>query len=454
MGSYEDQLKDLAYGESWEMTKLGTLIQAVERQQQQLQKTLKSLPEHWKGQSSETLVSRLNVHHGNLEKLKERLYSGQQQVTGNGQFTCAATCDNTERKMNAQAAYENLSSSHIPTNILDQIGLGAEIVEVVGIGPVDLAAKGVGWITDQLSNRREEDARKAVEALDVDIRARAKRLTDGEVTFDPLPTFDGTFEEVPPLQYTPPAGNGPGGGVGGGPSGNPGGSGGPGGGGTGGDQPYTPTDPTNPNDPYDPRNPTDPTDPTNPRDPYDPRNPYDPRDPYDPTDPTNPTGPEDGGGDGPGDVEYPYDPYDPSQPSGPDSGVDDGRAGHDVRSGVGAAGLGGVGLAAGAKLAKGGFGGLGGFGGAGAGAGSGLVGTTGAGSAGSGSGSKSGAGAGASSKAAGAGRPGGMMMGAQGGGSSSKKGAPNKLGYVADKFEDEYEENMPHPSSRAGKRTN
>lgn len=44
------------------------------------------------------------------------------------------------------------------------------------------------------------------------------------------------------------------------------------------------------------------------------------------------------------------------------------------------------------------------------------------------------------------------MMGGHGGAGSDRKGSINRLGYVAPKFEDDYEENMPHPAARAGKR--
>lgn len=180
-------------------------------------------------------------------------------------------------------------------------------------------------------------------------------------------------------------------------------------------------------------------------------------------------GPGDGGGGGnnPGGGDGGYGPGDryptPQRPAGPavDGGLDSGQTGLGMRSGLGAAGLGAAGLAAGAKLASGagagglgaGAGGLGaggfGVGGPGGAGTAGLGGTTGTGSAGAGAGN-SGSNA-AKGAGAGAGRQ-GMMMGGQGGGAADKKGGANRLGYVAPKFEDDYEESMPHPASRAGKR--
>ena len=458
MASYEEQLKELASGENWDMTNLMSLVNAVDVQTKKVDTVIASLPEFWKGESSEVLLARLKVHKNNLVKLKEFIYSGNQQVTGNAEFMCYATCDNADRKEQAQIALQNLPSTILPASVVDQINTGAEVVEVATIGPVNLAAKGVGWITDQLSGNREQAAKKAVEELNGMIDARARVLRSRNVTFDPMPQVPGENTQTAPGS-TPGGGGsqyplGPGGGSG------PGGLGpsspsGPGGGGGGLETPDGPGD-------FDPRDPDYPRDRDNPD--Y-PTYPNYPNHPTNPTDPNFPGG--DGGGNGPGDHDYPTWPggngTDPTEPTGPsvDSGMDDGTtgAGAGVRSGLGAAGLGGVGLAAGAKLAGGGLGrlgGLGGFGGmGGAGAGpSGVIGS--AGTAGSGGAGKPGGGSGAGgaggAKGSGAARPGGMMMGGQAGASSNKKGAINRLGYVAPKYEDEYEQNMPHPASRAGKR--
>lgn len=453
MGSYEEQLKDLAYGGDWNITQLGALITAVEQQQAKLQEVMKALPAQWKGQASEILLARLEVHHRNLGYLKDQLYSGQQQITGNGQYSCAATCDSADRIQKARAAYESLPSTIVPQHVLDQVKQGAKIVEVATVGPVDVAAKGVGWIADKLLGNREDAARAAVEAIDKESVARAEALTTIPVKFDPLPTFSGNFEPVPDPVPIP-------GGTGGRLEGHP--NGGVSGIGDIGGRPNPPHPVSNVGTegiagkvepPYvgqpghDQWNTGDPYPPSGTGDPYD-------------------TG-GDGSGNWPGGPagNGDYGGYDEPVYSRPsvDSGLNDGRADFGgVGQGLGAAGLGAVGLGAGAKLAAGGVGGLrgaggwGGLGGLGAGGGAGVS----SGGIGGIAGSTTGAGAGGASssnansgaaKGASAGRP-GMMVGGQGGESSDKKSSPNRLGYVAPSYEDEYEENMPHPSARAGKR--
>lgn len=463
MASYEEQLKELAAGENWDMTNLVALANAVDVQSKKIDSVIASLPEYWKGESSEVLLARLKVHKKNLVKLKDFIYSGNQQVTGNAEFMCMATCDNVDRKEQAQIALQNLPTTFLSQSVLDQINTGAEVVEVATIGPVNLAAKGVGWITDQLSGNREQAAKRAVEELNGMIEARASVLRSRNVTFDPMPQVPGGNTSTP--QPSSPGGGGAGyplpsgGGLGPGGLG-PGGFGpgglGPGGLGPGGSGSPTPGGPGGFN-PHDPNYPGGSGGSSYPE--------Y-PSSPYDPNYPGGNGGSDGNGGSGPGGNEYPTWPggngSGPGMPTGPsvDSGMNDGSTGSGVRSGLGAAGLGGVGLAAGAKLAGGGLGrlgglgGFGGMGGVGGGAGvgpSGIIGS--AGAAGSGGTGQSGAGSGSgAAKGAGAARPGGMMMGGQGGASSNKKGAINRLGYVAPKYEDDYEQNMPHPASRAGKR--
>lgn len=66
MGEYEEQLKELAYGEAWSMTGFRSLNRAVEKQQQQVAKAREGLPSHWKGESSKILPERLNTHERNF----------------------------------------------------------------------------------------------------------------------------------------------------------------------------------------------------------------------------------------------------------------------------------------------------------------------------------------------------------------------------------------------------
>ncbi|GAA1327422.1 hypothetical protein GCM10020360_24780 [Nonlabens tegetincola] len=441
MGEYEEKLRDLAEGGPWAAPGIGTLIKAIGKQQAEVQRSIASLPQHWKGQSGDTLLARLKAHANNLGYLQEGLYVTQQRITGSGQYSCSAGSDNQERVRLAREALESLPSSIIPQGVLDAVNQGAKTVEVAGVGLVKVGAQTVGWLTDRLLSGREAAAKEAFGHINSQILAWSGELPPKNIRFDPIPEFGKAPTPVPPLVYdtgSTPSGNfgGPGGGSGvgsfpggGGGAGYPSYPGGPGGGGTGWTPPGGTTNPGGTG---------------------------------------NPGGDGSGGGNGGGTdgndgsgtrPVYPGgDGTTPTRPGGPsvDSGLEGGRPGFGVGAGLGAAGLGAVGLAAGAKIAggasgagfgAGGFGvGVGGAGAAGAGT-AGMAGTTGTGAAGAGAGN-SGSGA---AKGAGAGRP-GMMMGGQGGGAADKKGGTNRLGYVAPKFEDEYEENMPHPASRAGKR--
>lgn len=444
MGEYEEKLRDLAEGGPWAAPGIGTLIEAIGKQQAEVQRSIAALPQHWKGRSGETLLARLRAHDRNLGYLQAGLYRAQQQITGTGQYSCSAESDNQERVRLAQEALNSLPSSIIPQGVLDAVNQGAKTVAVSGIGVVNVGAQTVGWITDQLLSGRETAAKKALDQIDSLITDWSETLKRQVVRFDPIPEFDKAPTPVPPLVYdtgSMPGGNfgGPGGGGsglgsfpgggGGGGAGYPSYPGGSGGGGTGWTPPGGTTNPGGPGTPGGDGS-------------------------------GGGNGDGSGGGDGSGTRPvYPGgDGTTPTRPGGPsvDSGLEGGRPGFGVGAGLGAAGLGAVGLAAGAKIAggaggagfgAGGFGvGVGGAGAAGAGT-AGMAGTTGTGAAGAGSGNSGSSAA----KGAGAGRP-GMMMGGQGGGAADKKGGTNRLGYVAPKFEDEYEENMPHPASRAGKR--
>lgn len=450
MGEYEEKLRDLAEGDPWTAPGIGALIEALGKQQSEVQRSIAALPQHWKGQSGDTLLARLKVHANNLGYLQERLYKAQQQITGSGQYSCSLESDNQDRVQQAQAALNSLPSSFIPQGVLDAVNQGAKTVEVAGVGIVKVGAQTLGWVTGQLLSGREAAAKDAFLEIDSVIDAWSKDLKRGAVRFDPIPEFGKAPTPVPPLVYdtgSMPGGNfgGPGAGSGfgnlsgaGGGAGYPtypGGSGsGPGYGNPGGGIP-------NPGTPGTPPGTGGPG-----------------------TGGPGTGGPGDGGGGGsnPGGGDGGYGPGDryptPQRPAGPavDGGLDSGQTGLGMRSGLGAAGLGAAGLAAGAKLASGaGAGGLGagaggfGVGGPGGAGTAGLGGTTGTGSAGAGAGN-SGSNA-AKGAGAGAGRQ-GMMMGGQGGGAADKKGGANRLGYVAPKFEDDYEESMPHPASRAGKR--
>lgn len=90
MTSYEERLRDLAEGGLWGMPNLNALITSVDEQRRALEKVIGNLPEYWKGQSGSVLILRLKQHAERLKAFATFLHAGQQQVTGNGQFSCSA----------------------------------------------------------------------------------------------------------------------------------------------------------------------------------------------------------------------------------------------------------------------------------------------------------------------------------------------------------------------------
>lgn len=426
-------LEQLAFGNDWKLDNISRLISAVDSVQQKLQNLTEALPSQWQGEAADLAIARYRVHNTNLGKYRDALFKIQSLVTGMGESFCAATCANTTRATEAQRLLSSLPSGIVPSWVHDKVNQGAS-VEVAGFGKVDLNS-GTEWLSNAFSKERAEAAERAVKEMQGIIAAEAS-LLKVELTYDPLPVNlnTGETEEVPPFVtsgsggptagsvypgfpggtgglYSPnlsggsvwpdgSGGNGDGSGGGSG-SGNGPGSGSGGGEGSGG----------------------------------------------------NGSGGSGSGSGGNGGG---------SGTRGPsvDSNLDGSAGGGGLRPALGAAGLGAVGLAAGAKIASGSgsglsglggaFGGAGGAGGVGAGGGGLRGAAAAAGNGGAGSGA---AGANAAAGAAKGGRPGGMMMGGGGaGGSNDKKGKRAGLGYIAPTLEDEGDGGPAANASRGGSR--
>ncbi len=434
----ERVLEQLAHGENWKLDNIGRLIAAVDSVQSKVQGLIDALPQKWEGETAELAVARFRVHQTNLGKYRDVLNQVQVLVTGTGESFCAATCANTVRATEAQRLLSTLPSGVVPSWVHDKVNQGAKAT-IPGFGEVDLNS-GFEGVSNFFGAGREDAARKALGEMSQIIQTEATRLSELSVTYDPVPLANGdSAAPLPPftgpsLPATPGGGFGfPGGqggfspsGVTGGPlttggSSWPDGSGGGNGSGSGGGSGSG-----------------------------------------------NGPGSGSGGGEGSG--------GNGSGGSGSgsggngggsgtrgpsvDSNLDGSAGGGGLRPALGAAGLGAVGLAAGAKIASGsgsGLSGLGGaFGGAGGagGVGAGGGGLRGAAAAAGGGGAGSGAaGANAAAGAAKGGRPGGMMMGGGGaGGSNDKKGKRVGLGYIAPTLEDEGDGGPAANASRGGSR--
>lgn len=441
--SAEEQLRRLAEGPGW----MNPLVQQRARESLkyalEVQKALGNIPTGWESQASSAAQSHLRA-------LAESLKNAAEWLKALGSTVTEA---NSTVQIQAAEALAGLPAGDVPGRIVDAVKRGDASV-MTPVGAIALSGIAAPFMINHLNsiyaNRREEEAAKALEALRKVAQTAGNsyraRIAVGFDIVKPAPVEMESKRSSWPSGVMGTgvgvnAGVGIAGGVGSGlgrvpsPGSNFGLANLP----TG-----TPSSPgvgqPRPNPPY-PERPSTGTE-TGGRPPGD--------------DGTGNPGTTRPGIDGDGGV-YRPDSHGPSV----DSGLGDGQSALGMRSGLGAAGLGAVGLAAGTKLASGasGAGGLGGLGlggvgvggvgtGAGASGAGGLAGTTGT-SAGSGSASSNAA-SGSAKGAAGA-RP-GMMMGGQGGTSSDKASGPNRLGYVAPKFEDDYEENIPHPASRAGRR--
>ncbi|MBS3183152.1 hypothetical protein [Leucobacter manosquensis] len=447
--SAEEELHHLASGASWHLDKLSWMQESLRNVKTRTQEVRESIENgEWSGTAASVAAAHLQAMELTLQNARSWLDDIEKIIPKHSELI----------RERAQQEIEALPMGGLPSTVRDAIDRGQpEAMTAYGLIGLGTGPVGVAVASAFFQERREEEARKAVdrmrkfvversEELDLAIRTGFDRVdpSDPNIKNQPTGDRDGTSSPVtggPGPSVPPPVGRNPGGG---GPTGTGPGSGGGGSGDVGG-----PVDPTGPNGPDGPNDPTLPQ-------------PLDPDWPPVITDPP-PFDPDGPGSDGPGG---------PEDPNWTDTGqrpsVDSNLDGSAVRSGLGAAGLGAAGLAAGAKLAgagggNSGFGmGLGavGHGGLGAApAGAGLTGGGGGlrGAAAAAGAGGSGGGSGASSNTAGSGRgarPGGMMMGGGAGGGAEKKSARSGLGgYIAPKLEDEGDGGPAARASRAGGRT-